>query len=385
MNLERVADKKLNQVTRRIGHDLRGRIPKISSFKHERVVVKAPVRMEAGGWSDIALYVASHQATIFNFAANINGKLPIVVTAETIANPQIELRVKNSDGEKSRTLEFNQGSKDKDLNDTFHFYECIVGLAGVSRMKVKEKGVRLTVDTPFPIGTGLGTSCIIGASALVCLYRLAGIEVDYKQICLLTTYLEHVAKIYGGMQDQVAGLFGGANLVEWGPKDLTRLEIERVQLDEEFMRVFEQRTILYNTKTPKSNRNSTREIVKHMLSGDRIVEDVLGRGRRLHFKMRKALRDKDILGFGRLAGDVWRINQGMLTFDPKIHSVMSAASPFISGGGVVGSGPCVLLVSKSEKDANRLRRILGQDSFSTGELYDFSLNTTGIQISEETS
>jgi fucokinase len=161
-----------------------GSLPEIG----QEVIVTAPARIDiAGGWSDTPPQAYEHGGKVCTVAVKLKGKRPIKVVAKRVA----ELKIKVTWGS-GWTIELTQLSDFSDYNQpsaAAALLKCAFICAGIvdypsseslqNQLKRKfRSGFELSSIADIPLGSGLGTSSILGGSILAALFRVSGTMCD---------------------------------------------------------------------------------------------------------------------------------------------------------------------------------------------------------------
>ncbi|MCX7048828.1 MAG: hypothetical protein NTX50_25495 [Candidatus Sumerlaeota bacterium] len=156
----------------------------LDAVRCEKVVIDSPARIDfGGGWTDTAPQCLERGGVILNAAVLLNGKYPIRVVGEKIAERALRL-----ESAKTRSMEFLRTAQDlpryQRLNDPFALLKAGLSAVGFcsendpqtppleERLAQWGHGLRFHTESNIPKGSGLGTSSALGAAVIACLRRL---------------------------------------------------------------------------------------------------------------------------------------------------------------------------------------------------------------------
>lgn len=201
--------------------------------------------------------------------------------------------------------------------------------------------VSLEARIDAPPRSGLGGSGALGVAAFGCMRRLTGQIVSKDGLAEQAFRFEtEVMKNAGGRQDQYAAAFGGLNLLVFKQNGETAVispEISRdtlLALESSLVMVF------IHARAGASGKIMTEE-AEAVARGDKQVLDALTRQKLLASEMAKALKEGDLVGFGRMLGEAWeqKKRQAFEVSNDVVDGVYSLARKSGAlGGKLTGAG-----------------------------------------------
>lgn len=316
----------------------------------DKVDIYLPVRLNfGGGWSDTPPYCLDNGGTVLNAAVKLNGILPIHVRIERIKDTKFIVET----WDLGKTKEFTSSSEIYDCNDpndSFALIKSAIVISGLVSKKDKELtklfsnvkgGVKIITDVKnIPRGSGLGTSSILSGALVMALNEFMNIDKTLDEISDDVLKIEQLMSTGGGWQDQVGGIYPGIKLITSKPGDKQKLDVNILNIDNDFKKNFKDRFVLINTGQRRLARNLLREIVSKYVSNDKITLDVLSEIQKIAKKEVKAIEENNIKDFGLLLDKHWELIKKM---DPEstnlcIDTIISTIDDLIYGKSLCGAG-----------------------------------------------
>jgi galactokinase/mevalonate kinase-like predicted kinase len=373
--------------------------PKNALREDEIVWGRAPARLDlAGGWTDTPPYSLERGGCVLNAAVNLNGQAPIQAYARIIPEPEIRI---NSIDQSARVVI----RRIEDLLDhrqpasRFGLAKAALALCGLSPDEAGWKkettlrrmmerfggGIELTTLAAIPSGSGLGTSSIMGAVLISVISRLTGRSPSARELFHSVLRLEQELTTGGGWQDQVGGVSEGVKLIRTAPGMVPDPLIHFVPADVLDPRTNGGSTLLYYTGLRRLAKNILADVVGKYLNRDREAMRIL---RELHDfppLMAEAMSRKSVEEFGRLLNDAWGLKKGLdpESTTPMIESILRRVAGRIFGATLLGAGGggFLLLVCRSEADAQEVRRTLTHNPPNTrARFFEFDVNQEGLVV-----
>ena len=225
------------------------------------------------------------------------------------------------------------------------------GITASALAKAGVSGVSLSVNSDFPIGSGLGGSSAAGVAAVGALAAWSGQPIEPADLAERSRAIEvEDMGIPGGRQDHYAAAFGGALGLTFG--DSTT--VMRIPISPATVEALESRcTIIYTGQSRISGENIT-AVLDAYRAREPVVTGALARMRELAQMMIAALMRGAIDDLGALVGEHW-VHQRSLhpaIATPRIDAIIHQA---IAGGafgakalGASGGG-CVLIIAPPDR------------------------------------
>ncbi|MCX6997611.1 MAG: bifunctional fucokinase/fucose-1-phosphate guanylyltransferase [Kiritimatiellaeota bacterium] len=359
---------------------------------------RSPVRLDlAGGWTDTPPYCFEHGGRVVNVAVNLNGQPPIQVFARQTASRELVIRSIDL-GLEDRVGTYDGVADSSQLQSGFSIARAAFALAGFhprfngaayatldEQLRALGGGVEISLLAAVPKGSGLGTSSILAATLLGTLSEFCGLDWDHEEIFRRTLALEQMLTSGGGWQDQMGGVLHGAKFIETQP-GLDQQPTVR-WLPGRFFDAADSGAamLLYYTGIPRVAHNILKEIVRHIFLNDGATLDCVDAIGRNAVTAYDAIQRQDYAAFAGTVRRSWALNQRLDagTNTPAIQALLAAVAPQLLAAKLrgAGGGGYLLLLARSADDARQIRRILTeQPPNPRARFVDFSLSTTGLQI-----
>ena len=351
---------------------------KRASMPIPSVTVSAPARIDfGGGWSDTPPFCLDWGGTVFNMAITVNGEHPIRTVIRRIGEPI--LRLVSSDTTESLTAE--SFSSTADVGSPFAIHRAALEMLGFVNSGEAFEGLEIRTEVSLPVGSGLGTSSILGATVLRALVAMRGETVGVQELSDLVLALEQFMTTGGGWQDQVGGIYPGAKLTMTGPGPRQRLRVEPVPCPPGFT----ERFVFYYTGIRRVAKDLLGQVVGRYLAREVKAVQVLHSIKTLAVEMAYAMRESDWDYFGSLLDRHWQLNQVLdpHTTNAPINALLERVRPYVSGAKLAGAGGggFLMLLAKSPNDAQDLRRFLASLP-GPGALYEWAPAPQGLETSD---
>jgi len=339
-------------------------------FRLASVTVSAPARIDfGGGWSDTPPFCLDWGGTVLNAAVALNGAYQIRCTARLLDRPVIRLRSDDT-GEQ---VEFNESSDGLDspgAGDPFAISKCALRLTGLftdhqplpAILDRLGGGIEIATSANLPLGSGLGSSSILGATVVRAIMEMFGHRVSTQQVSDLVLDLEQMMGTGGGWQDQAGGIFPGIKLLSTapGPEQHLRYQPLNWSLDREAE--LERLVVLAYSGIRRLARGLLQQVVGSYLARETHTVQVLHSIKTLALEMAHAMQDGEWDALGRLMNCHWALNQRMdpNTTNAPVEALLDRARPLIRGAKLAGAGGggFMIFLAKSEEAASELRSLV---------------------------
>jgi galactokinase/mevalonate kinase-like predicted kinase len=247
-------------------------------------------------------------------------------------------------------------------------------------------GLEITTLAAIPKGSGLGTSSIMGAVLLAVINRMMGRSLSQDRLFYNVLRLEQELTTGGGWQDQIGGSIGGLKLVTTTAGLLPEASIRYVPADVLDPRLNGGQTLLYYTGVTRLAKNILQHVVGRYLDRDRQAMSALGQLAGLAAQMAEAMGRKEIQQFGALVDTAWAFNQQLdpQSTTPEIEELLRRIRPCLYGAKLLGAGGggFLLLIARSQADAERIRRLLEESPPNDrARFFDFQVSDAGLAVS----
>lgn len=359
------------------------------------VVATAPVRVDlAGGWSDTPPICHELGGTVVNAAVTLDGQQPLRAEAKLCREPTV--RITSID--LGQSVEY---TRTEDLlsfrarRDWSALPKAALVLAGLVPNDPSRElcewldhvggGVELTLSAAVPKGSGLGTSSILGATALAALSTLAQGTAPRDGLVARTSALEQLIRSGGGWQDQLGGIVPGCKIVRTVPGVEQRPEADLIGIPDEARKELGSRMILYYTGLQRLAAGILHKVVGRYLARDPECLAIVRALKDGAERMRSELSRGDIDAFARTLHEYWVLKQhldpGSTT--PAIESMFATVRGELSGYGLpgAGGGGFLLLIARDAAAAERIRAKLGAlEPNPDARLYDAAIDGYGLNV-----
>ena len=345
---------------------------------HERVEVSAPARVDfAGGWSDTPPFCLDWGGVVLNAAVTLDGRYPIRTVVTRLKEPVIRCVAEDA-GETAeyRSVEESRGTVE--LGSGVAIQRAALG------MLREGSGLEIRTSVDLPMGSGLGTSSILGATVVKALATMAGVVLDEEALSRQVLGLEQAMGTGGGWQDQAGAIYPGAKLLLSGPGLRQRLRVEAVRWTRQREAEFSELFVMYFTGIRRIARNLLAQVMGSYLARETRTVQILHSIKTLAMEMRHAMEEGDWRYLGELMDRHWALN---IQLDPNttnapINALLGEVRPYLSGAKLAGAGGggVMMLLARSPEEARRLRELLGRkQAEGAGVLYHPAVSATGLE------
>ncbi|KAJ8417008.1 hypothetical protein AAFF_G00282350 [Aldrovandia affinis] len=337
-----------------------GKIPPIGEWQE----VECPARLDlSGGWSDTPPIAFERGGAVVNVAVKVDGRRPIGAKARRIKEPRLIL-VSSSSGRDCRVATETICETLRDLED-----HCQPHAPGA---------LLKAVWSLLPHGSGLGTSSILAGAVLAAVYRCTGRTFDTDSLIHAVLHLEQTLTTGGGWQDQVGGLVGGVKLARSRASLPLKVEVERLDLSQDFLLSLQQRLLLVYTGKTRLARNLLQDVVRSWYSR---LPSIVENTERLVSNAEECARacaEGSLSRLGVCLDRYWQQKKAMAPgCEPTaVRTMMAALRPLTLGQSLAGAGGggFLFLLTSEPLQEERVRQVLR----NTQGLGDFSVHSVEI-------
>ena len=360
-------------------------------WRHDWVEVSAPARIDlGGGWSDTPPFCLDWGGTVLNAAIAIKGGYPIVTRVRRLDEPVIrcvaaeERMVTVFDAAEDVLAPLGPGCP-------FSIPRAVLQMLGlVSRDEPLEAalarrggGLEIRTNVDLPMGSGLGTSSILAATALRAVTEMLGAPLSNHELSDQVSCLEQRMTTGGGWQDQAGGIFPGVKLVRTAPGAHQRLRVEPIAWGAGGEDAFAQRLVLYYTGFQRVAKDLLAQVVGSYLARETATVQALHSIKTIAEEMRLALQEEDWRQLGQLLDHHWELNQRMCRrmANAPVNAILHATRPYLVGAKPAGAGGGGFLIMLTENPdaAEALRRHLTQSDLP-GAVYPHAIADDGLRV-----
>ena len=342
-------------------------------------IEELPIRINfGGGWSDTPPYCNENGGIVLNGAFKINGENPIKVKIEKNKNREIILKSKDLNIIK-KFDNIEELKKCNNTNDVFSLLKASLLISGIinkddnSINNVIDRigsGFIFTTDaTLIPKGSGLGTSSILAAGCLKCLYNFLGISISDEELAYKTLEQEQIMGTGGGWQDQIGGIIPGIKCTYTEPGEIQSFDIRRINISSKFKNEINNRMVLIYTGQRRLAKNLLRDIMNNYIANNRNTVETIGEIKNKAIQMQKAFEKENLKLFCKLLNEHWELSKKLDKgcTNTCINQILNCCDDLIDGRMICGAGGggflYVILKKGISKKAlsNRIQEIF-QDS-----------------------
>ena len=316
----------------------------------DKQVVKLPLRVNfGGGWSDTPPYCNENGGTVLNAAITLNDELPVEVTLEKISDYKIIFDSRDMDvhGEFS---EIEELQKTGDPFDLFALQKACLLACGIIPKEghnLKEILERLgggfvmhSEVTNVPKGSGLGTSSILSAACVKCVFEFMGISYTEEDLYSHVLAMEQIMSTGGGWQDQVGGLTSGLKYITSRSGITQEIKVEHINLSNETKSELNERFCLIYTGQRRLARNLLRDVIGRYVGNEPDSLYALNEIQKVATLMRFELERGNVDEFAKLLHLHWdlskKVDEG--SSNTLIEQIFKSIDDLIAGELVCGAG-----------------------------------------------
>lgn len=285
---------------------------------------RAPVRVSfGGGGSDLTHYFKNHSGAVINSAVSIYSHAAMRVRADSkIIINSLDL------GEELIADNLEQALKTK---QSFGLIRSLLHVVEPNY------GFELSLNSDFPVGSGLGGSATLSAVILGCFNALRRDKWSQHELAEIAFQSERLhLGVAGGWQDQYAAVFGGFNFIEFHPDENI---VSPIRLQPDISAELEESLVLCNTGIGHNSGNIHDDQRQQMAS--RSVQELVKKNVELTYSTRKHLLKGELNKFGKCLDEAWRLKRnfsGMISSDYLDGIYEGALKNGAVGGKLLGAG-----------------------------------------------
>lgn len=333
-------------------------VKNISCVKNS-VKLELPVRVNfSGTWTDAMPYCTDNGGAVVNMAAEVNGKLPIRVTAEKLGKPVIEF----FSDRKTQQINLDEIGNDRYENDFDHFilHRAVLKVLGVNKNTKLTDGFRLSTNVSGLMhGSGLGTSSILLAGCFTALSELFGIELRKNDIVYKTFIAELVMKTGGGWQDQVGGIYPSVKLSQSDAGNIQNVKVKQIDISDSFKAEFNRRIAIVSTGQRHFGRFVVADVMSRYIDGDFQTVNALNNLKELNSDVIKAFEAGNISRLAQCLNNQWTELKKLSAYitDSEIDRIAAECRSIADGVCILGAGAggYLLLILKESTDEKALK------------------------------
>ena len=194
--------------------------------------------------------------------------------------------------------------------------------------------------TNVPKGSGLGTSSILSAACVKCVFEYMGIPHTEEDLYSHVLAMEQIMSTGGGWQDQVGGITGGIKYITSEPGLNQQLKVQHLTLSEATLQELNQRFCLIYTGQRRLARNLLRDVVGRYVGNEPESLYALNEIQRVAALMRFELERGNVDEFAKLMEYHWTLSQKVDagSTNTLIDQIFASIEDLIDGRLVCGAG-----------------------------------------------
>ena len=285
---------------------------------------RAPVRVSfGGGGSDLTHYFENSSGAVINTAVSIysHGTMRVRDDSKIIIS-SLDL---------GETLTANSLEEALIKKGPFGLVQSLMHV-------VQPKyGFELSLNSDFPLGSGLGGSATLSAVVLGCFNMLRRDKWNQHELAEIAFQAERLhLGIAGGWQDQYAAVFGGFNFIEFHPEENI---VSPIRLQSDISLELEESLVLCDTGIAHHSGNIHDDQKQTMKSCD--VQNLVKKNVELTHSTRKHLLKGNLVKFGECLDTAWRLKRNfsdMISNDYLDEVYEGALKNGALGGKLLGAG-----------------------------------------------
>lgn len=285
----------------------------------EEHAVSLPLRVNwGGGWSDTPPYCNENGGTVLNAAIELNGARPVTVRLTRLTERRIVFDSRDMDVHG----EFDRVEPLQSVGDPFDPFvlqkaallACgVIPPSGGSLEAILDRlggGILMNTEvTGVPKGSGLGTSSILAAACVKCIFEFLDIPHTEDDLYSHVLCMEQIMSTGGGWQDQVGGVTDGLKYTTSRPRLNQRIKVEHVAIDPATWTELNDRFCLIYTGQRRLARNLLRDVVGRYIGNEPDTVYALNEIQRMAALMRFELERGHVDAFAELLSQHWELSK----------------------------------------------------------------------------
>ena len=201
------------------------------------------------------------------------------------------------------------------------------------------QGLDFFIHCDAPPGSGLGSSSTMVVALIGLLKHWKRLPLTNYQIAELAYHIEREElRIQGGRQDQYAAVFGGFNLIEFGPSTVI---VNPLRVEPEVVNELEYNLLLCYTGRTRLSANIITTQVGAYEKREPAVLDAMDKLKEIAIELKNSLLQGRLRDFGLLLDSAWNNKKRMArqSTDPGIDALYETAKKHGAlGGKISGAG-----------------------------------------------
>jgi D-glycero-alpha-D-manno-heptose-7-phosphate kinase len=327
---------------------------------------RAPVRCcDLGGWTDTRIVP---EGRVLNFAVSLYTHVTLHVGASS------DITIESCDTD---DFEAVHDVRQMEYNNVLDLFKAAIRRTGVKR------GVRITVRSDAPPGSGLGSSAALGAATVAALGRFLQWNLLPYEVARESQALEvEELGLECGVQDQIAAAYGGVNFMH---VTYPEARVFPLQLDTGTLCELEDRTVLVYTGKSHFSSDMHRKVIAAYEAGEPATRRAFQTLTECPVRGKDALMAGDLEAFAEAMNDNWQAQKDLhpdIT-TPQVEELyqrtLEAGAIGFKLNGAGGGGTATIFCRRNRDHlVRRAVEALGM------QLLPFKIDFTGIRTWEVT-
>ncbi len=285
---------------------------------------RAPVRVSfGGGGSDVTHYFEGNSGAVINAAISLYCHATMKVRKDS----KIIIR----------SYDLDETFKADNITDAINKKSSFGLIQSLLDVVKPAYGFEMSLNSDFPVGSGLGGSAALSAAILGCFNMLRHDQWNQYEVAEIAFQAERLHQgISGGWQDQYASVFGGFNFIEFNDNENI---VNPIRVHPEIALELEECLILCNTGIEHYSGDIHVDQKKAMAS--REVNEMVKTNVELTYKARNYLLKGELPKFGKCLRRSWELKRNFSKFisNQYIDEIYEGAMTHgATGGKLLGAG-----------------------------------------------
>lgn len=287
----------------------------------------------AGVFTDVPPFCYDYGGEVVNTSILIDGKYPVTVEAEACGKNSIVFEYKDA-GRRGYIGECSTIYDDAVQNDAFAVQRVVCSFLGLT------SGLRLSINSTIPAGSGLGTSSIAAAACFKAVLALYGVAVDDMEIVRWVLDVEQTIGSGGGWQDPCGGIFQGMKLCSSQPGIPQKIDIDMFGGSVQAVKSIEKNTAILFSGNRRHSKNILKGIIDKVHENDAQTIEILCKMKDIALKMASEIRKGDTKLFYELVNEQSALNKRISSeyFNIRLKRIEEKLSMYCDASIVSGAG-----------------------------------------------
>ena len=296
----------------------------LESEKPVYIRARAPVRVSfGGGGSDLTHYFENNSGAVINTAISMysHGVMRVRDDTKIIIN----------------SLDLGATLTAQSLHDAISQDSPFGLIQSLLHVVQPTYGFELSLNSDFPVGSGLGGSATLSAVVLGCFNMLRSDRWNQHELAEIAFQAERLhLGVSGGWQDQYAAVFGGFNFIEFHSDENI---VSPIRIHSDIALELEESLLLCDTSISHNSGNIHID-QKETMSSD-LIQKLVAQNVELTYSTRKYLLRGDLVKFGECLDKAWQLKRNfssMISNDHLDTIYNGAIKNGALGGKLLGAG-----------------------------------------------